>query len=416
VDVDRWVVPPAVAAAVFALAAVSPPVSTADLQRGLRVEAVTAADGVILVRASVERVSDGALTAPRSLTVEHGGATVTARPVEGTTAVTAVIPTRVRGGRAQLTVVADELRATLSLPVAPAPAAPAPTADGPIAVAVAEGHLLPEVAGTVLVRAPGATAARIEPQLEGVTVSPARAAVGPCDVASFEVTVAGMGAPVTVVVTLVGGAEARAHLRLPLQPGGVALARDGRSLTVRGAFAGQTVHLVGGGASGARWWSAVRLAADDVCPRAAVTLPEGITWVRASPDALFHDAEAPSLRWDKTPPACAADPRARRWYEARTPAPSGPDVGLALDGGARARRTLAVRVGRARSLAWLGLAVSVAAEVALMLGLGLRGVTENVDGMRTLRRADVGRIATAAVILALIGFALALASSRAVTG
>jgi len=361
-------------------------------------------------------VSDGALTAPRSLTVEHGGATVTARPVEGTTAVTAVIPTRVRGGRAQLTVVADELRATLSLPVAPAPAAPAPTADGPIAVAVAEGHLLPEVAGTVLVRAPGATAARIEPQLEGVTVSPARAAVGPCDVASFEVTVAGMGAPVTVVVTLVGGAEARAHLRLPLQPGGVALARDGRSLTVRGAFAGQTVHLVGGGASGARWWSAVRLAADDVCPRAAVTLPEGITWVRASPDALFHDAEAPSLRWDKTPPACAADPRARRWYEARTPAPSGPDVGLALDGGARARRTLAVRVGRARSLAWLGLAVSVAAEVALMLGLGLRGVTENVDGMRTLRRADVGRIATAAVILALIGFALALASSRAVTG
>ena len=60
--------------------------------------------------------------------------------------------------------------------------------------------------------------------------------------------------------------------------------------------------------------------------------------------------------------------------------------------------------------------MSVAAEVALMLGLGFRGVTENVDGMRTLRREDVGRIATAAVILTLIGFALALASSRAVTG
>ncbi len=415
-NVDRWVIPPAVAAAVFALAAISPPVTTSDLERGLRVEAVTAADGVVLLRVAVERVADGVLSAPRTLAVTHQGETVTARRVEGLAAVTAVVPARVREGRAQLDVTADGLHAHLSLPVGRSPA-PEPTpAEGPIAFAAAEGYLLPEVAGTVLVRAPGATAVRIEAQFEGVTVTPAQAAVGRCDVAAFEVTVAGMGAPVTLVASLVSGAERRAHVRLPLLPGGVSLARDGRSLTVRGAFAGQVVHLVGGGAAGARWWSATRVTADDVCPRAVVTLPEGLTWVRASTDALFGDDASASLRWDATPPACVADPNARRWYEVRTAAPPGPLVGVALDGAARARRVLAVRVGRARSLAWLGLAVSVAAEIALMLGLGLRDVRDNADGMRSLRREDVGRIATAVVILTLLGFALALASSRAVAG
>lgn len=415
VEVDRWVLPPAVAAAVFALAAVSPPVSTADLQRGLRVEAVTAADGVILVRGSIERVDDGALAAPRALAVTHDGATVIGRATAGVAGVSVAVPTAVRRGRARLTIEADGLRANVTVPVGPAALAPPAVAEGSLAARVAEGNLLPEVAGTVLVRAEGAAELRVEPQLEGVTVSPARAAPGPCGVASFRVTVVGMGAPVTLVARRADGSEQRAHVRLPLAPGGVSLARDGAALTVRGAFAGQAVHLLGGTAAGARWWASARLVADEVCPRADVPLPAGLAWVRASTDALFRDEAAPTLRWDATPPACARDEGARRWHEASAAAPPRPDVGVAFDGAARARAALSSRVRRARGLAWLGLAGAIAAEVALMLGLGLRQGMSDVEGARALRRSDLGRFATGVIALMLLGFALALASARGVS-
>lgn len=415
-EVDRWVVPPAIAAAAFSLAAVSPPVTTADLRRGLRVEAVTAADGVVLVRASLERTSDGELTAPRALTVEHGGASITARAAPGVPSVSLAVPTTVRAGaKARLVVLAEELRASVTLPVrAPDPAPPV-AAVGPIAAVVAEGNLLPDVEGTVLVRAPGAVEARVEAQLEGATVTPERAPVGPCGVATFRVKVEGMGAPVTLVARRADGLETRAHVRLPLRPGGVSLTREGGAVTVRGAFEGEAVYVAAGGPAGVRWWSAVRLARDEACPRAVVPLPAGVTWARASTDALFRGEDAPALRWDLAPSSpCASDAAARRWAEATVAVPPGPDVGLAFDGAGRARNALAGRVRRARTLAWVGLAGSIAAEVALMLGLGLREGMSDVEGARGLRRDDLGRFATGVIALMLLGFALALASSRGV--
>jgi len=414
-ELDRWVIPPAVAAAVFALAAVSPPVTVHDLRRGLRLEAATATDGVILLRAALEDRVDGTLSAPRALRVEHAGATFVARAADGVSSVSLAVPTDLRpGDRALLAVSADELRATLRLPISTAPAVAAPPRGSSLGAVVAEGNLLPDVPGTVLVRAPDAVEVAIEPLLDGARVSPPRAPVGPCGVGRFDVTIEGMGAPVTLVARRADGVTARAHVRLPLQPGGVSLRRDGLSVTVRGAFAGQLVYLLAGSPRGARWWSAARLAADPVAPRAALAVPRDAVWVRASTDPLFRDDAAPALRWDLTPsPNCARDDAARPWAEVTAPAPPSPPVGLAFDGAARARAALVARSSRARSFAWLGLAGSLVAEVTLILGLGLRQGMSNSMVVRSLRRDDLGRLAAGVVALLLLGFALALAASRA---
>jgi len=419
-EIDRWVVPPAVAAALFSLAAIAPPVQTSDLSRALRVEAVGAADGVLLLRVAIEHTAGGTLVAPRELTLDHAGIVHTVHGSPELDHVDVVLPTRERpGGRARVVLSAEGLRATVLVPVRRPVTAPPfqEHTHGPLAVTVAEGQLLPEVEGSVLVRAPDASEVRVEASLEGSMVSPQQAPVGPCGIATVRMRVEGMGAPVTLVARRADGVETRVHLRLPLRPGGVSLTRTGSELTVCGAFAGQTVFLAGGGARGVRWWTTLRLRAHDVCPRAVVALPAEVTWVRASTDAGFRDPDAPTLRWDVLPPApCTDDPAARRWQEATAAVPPGPEVSVVWEGAAQARELLRRRTHRARSLAWLGLAAAIVAEAVPVLGLGLRRQT--VDGtlprtLQSLQRDDLGRLVTGVVVLVLLGFALALASMGA---
>jgi hypothetical protein len=420
VEIDRWVVPPAVAAALFALAAISPPVSRAGTFEGLRVELAgpVRADGVALLRATIERADVEVFRAPLRARVESLDASGEARSV-GEMVVMADTPWRVgrvtppRGvGRFVVRVRAGELSANVSLPIAPTEAERTGLTRVEEADAVATaGVLLPEQAGEVLVRVPGAAEVRIEPEFEGVTVEPARAPVGACDVASFRVTVSGLGAPVALVAQMRDGTTKRWNRRLPVSPGGLSLARVGDELIVRGTLARRTVWLVGGDGASLTWWTAATLVAagDDAEARVGVPRDVPLRWARASLDPRFGEERDPFARWGAAREACANEAVSQRWFEARARPPVTPDVSVVFDGAQRARDALRSRVSRARAFALLCLAGAVGIEIALVLGLGLRRDDDTPEALRRAHRERIGPLLAGVVVLLLVGFALGLA-------
>ncbi len=421
VEIDRWVVPPAVAAALFALAAISPPVSRAGTFEGLRVELAgpVRADGFALVRVAIEKSDDGVLRAPARARVEALDASGSARAVNDTEPM-ANTPWRVGRvrppsgvGRFTVRVRAGDLSASASLPVAPSePERAGPLRVEEVDVVATAGALLPEQRGEVLVRAPGAAELRIESEFEGVSIEPAVAAVGPCDVASFAVTVSGLGAPVGIVARMRDGASKRWNRRLPVSPGGLSLARVGDELVVRGTLSGRPVWVVGGvGAAITRWTAASLIAAgDDAEARVSLARDEPLRWARASLDPHFGDERDPFARWGSASEACATDAASRRWFDAHVRPPPVPDVALIWDGAARARSALASRVSRARLFALTCLAGAVGIEVALVLGLGLRREDEVPEEVRRARRERIGPLLAGVAVLLLVGFALGIAS------
>ncbi len=421
VEIDRWVVPPAVAAALFALAAISPPVSRAGTFEGLRVELAgpVRADGFALLRVAVEKSDDGALRAPARARIEALDASGAALSVSDAEAM-ANTPWRVGrvrppagAGRFTARVRAGAMTASVSLPVSPSePERAGPLRVEEVDVVATAGALLPEQRGEVLVRAPGAADLRVESELEGVTVEPEVAAVGPCDVASFAVTVSGLGAPVAIVGRMRDGSSKRWNRRLPVSPGGLSLSRAGDELVVRGTLSGRPVWVVGGvGAALTRWTAAALLpSGDDAEARVALPRDEPLRWVRASLDPHFGDERDPFARWGSERDACATDATSRRWFEARVRPPPVPDVALIYDGAARARSALSSRVSKARAFALACLAGAVGLEVALVLGLGLRRDDEVPEAVRRARRERIGPLLAGVAVLLLVGFALGIAS------
>ncbi len=421
VEIDRWVLPPAVAAALFALAAISPPVSREGTFEGLRVELAgpVSSDGFALARVAIERADDGSLRASSSARVDAldaAGAAV-ASDEAASMANTPWRVARVRppagASRFELRVSAARLAARVSLPVAPAESERATgLATSEVDVVASAGALLPEQRGEVLVRAPGAVDVRIESEFEGVTIEPATAVVGACDVASFMVTVSGLGAPVALVARMRDGATRRWNRRLPVSPGGLSLAHVGEDVVARGTLAGRPVWLVGGTGRALTWWSAATLTPDGDDASTRLTPPRDgtVRWARASLDPRFGDERGPFARWDAKTERCATDDASKRWFEAHSRPPRVPDVTLVFDGAARARNTLASRAARARAFALTCLAVAVGLEAALVLGLGLRRDDDIPAEVRRARRERLGPLAAGVAALLLVGFALGLAA------
>ena len=421
VEIDRWVVPPAVAAAFFAVVAVAPPVSREGAVDGLRVELAgpVRADGLALVRVAVETVADASLRAPRALIVEatDGAGNVTATAAGEPLASTPWRVARVRppagASRFVLRVRADGRVAGVSLPVNPAtPASEVVARVEEVDLAATAGVLLPEQRGEVLVRVPGAEAVRLEPEFDGVAVEPAEAATGACDVAAFQVTVSGMGAPVIVAARMRDGTAKRWSRRLPLHAGGLALVREGDEIVVRGTLAGRVAYLLGGDGDALTWWSAVTLApsGDDALGRAPLPREAPIGWVRASLDARMGDEFAPFTRWGARAEACATDAPSRRWFGARGSAPAAPDVRVVFDGAARAKAAMRARVSKARAFALACLAAAIALESVVVLGLGMRTPDGEVSEVMRTRRERLGPLLSGVALLLLVGFALGLAS------
>ncbi len=422
VEFDRWVIPPAVTAALFALVAISPPIGDATTHQGLRVEVAlpTEAERPVLVRASIEDNAVAQLSAPRDAWMtlrDPSGAELDRARLEtapGLNHATGRLNARGRGPYT-LDVHHEAMRASVrfGLPAAQTHAPTAPPPVGSLEVLAASGRLIPESAGTVLVRAPGARRVTLTSEIEGVTIEPPSADVGACDIASFRVTVAGLGAPVIVVAQRPDGVEVRTQTRLPLTPGGVSVHPEGDSVLVRGANAGSTVFLVGGDAQGARWWASRNLVRDGDSAAARFELTPDVRWVSATLAPSLVDPESAAV-WTSPPPealeTCATNDTARAWFAARTPRPAMPALRLAWDGAARATRAHRLRVMRVRRLALGCLAASILIEIALVLGFGMRDTEPTLHEITRRRRERVAVLFAGVAVLLVLGFALGLSA------
>lgn len=421
-EFDRWVIPPAATAALFALVAISPPIGDAATHQGLRVEVALPpeSDRPVLVRASIEDNAAAQLTSTRDgwMTLRDPSGTELDRArlesAPGLNHATGRVNARGRGPYT-LDVQSGAMRASVrfSLPAARPHTLPTQPPAGALEVLATSGRLIPEVAGTVLVRAPGARRVTLTSEIEGVTIEPPSADVGPCDIASFRVTVAGLGAPVIVVAERADGLEVRTQTRLPLTPGGVSVHPEGASVIVRGANAGSTVFLVGGDASGARWWASRNLLAEGDVATARFDPPRDVHWVNATLAPSLIDAECAAV-WTSPPPealeACATTDTARAWFAAHTPRPPMPAVRLAWDGAARATRAHTHRVARVRRLALACLAASILIEIALVLGFGMRDTEPSLREVTRRRRERIAVLFAGVAVLLVLGFALGLSA------
>ena len=396
---DRWVVPPALSAAVFAVLAVSPPLGVRPASsRRLEALGEPRAGRPWLLRAR-------ALTeAGRPLRLDSPDATVVraaALAGQGEWFVVGV-PARATALRLR---VSDEAGARVLL-VTPAPRPRAESAAPPDErVMVVEGTLVPELPGEVIVR-PGGASVELRPVTEQVAIDPARMEVDACGLASFEVRVSGLGAPVSMLTTTAAGVR-RDELRLPLVAGGVAVSDEGEAVVVRATSPGGTAHVVVGDAVGPAWWTAAPLSADGEVGRARVALPPGSRWVLASAGSDLRDATSPLVRPTGAP--CTVTPLGRRLARGRLAPPALPPLRVLWDGPSDDARLTRHRVRRARLACAAGLATSVALEVVLLLGAGLERGPSALRSLRGDRRQRVGVLAAGISTLLLMGAALALA-------
>ncbi len=288
--------------------------------------------------------------------------------------------------------------------VRPRPAAT--TTTTPDRLHVLEGILLPELTGDVVVE-PGAASARIVPVTEEVSVEPAVGVVDACGLVRFGVRVVGLGAPVSLVIARPGRDE-RHELRLPLVPGGIAVRDEGGAVVLRATSAGATGHVVAGDASGPTWWSAAPLADEAGEGRATVTLPPGAAWVIASRDHDLSDPVSPLVRPSRAP--CLATPLGQRLARGRALPPPLPPLRVLWDGPAEAHHLTQRRMRGSRALCAAGLAVSVALEVALLVGAGLARGPASLLPVEVARRERLGVLAAGVSLLLLAGAAMGLSA------
>ncbi len=271
---------------------------------------------------------------------------------------------------------------------------------------VLEGTLLPELAGDVVVD-PGAVSARLVPVTEEVSVDPVLGLADACGLVRFSVRVMGLGAPVSLVIPRPGGDE-RHELRLPLVPGGIAVRDDGGAVVLRATSAGATGHVIAGDASGATWWSAATLADEAGEGRATVALPPGVAWVIAARDHDLSEPVSPLVRPSRAP--CLATPLGQRLARGRLSPPPLPPLRVLWDGPAEARDLTQRRMNRSRVLCAAGLVVSVALEVALLVGAGLARGPSSLLPLEVARRERLGVLAAGVSLLLLAGAAMGLSA------
>lgn len=417
---DRWVVPPAIAAAVSALLAVAPPVPSRDAHRGWRVEAIHVRAGAtryaLLLRATIDDRVAESFTAPARAELTLRGAD---GAILGTRSLTRLASTPWLYGThlgaapaRRVELVGGDLRAAFALPAPVAVERPARPAGADLAVTAMEGTLLPGIEGTAVLSSRDEVAEwRIEPTLDTVHVG---AEIKTRSMVMVRVRVDGMGAPISVVRRAFDGIERRDVVRLPVSSVGVAVDAPLPSLAapervrLLGAFAGATAHVVWGDDEGPCGWTATALSPADNGGVAELDLPYGrgcdATWIEATGDATFSERAGRRL-------AQARDHlRAPGHSDLFAAWPSPPAPQRVHDGALRAEQGFNARVRRARRVALGALALAVALEAALVLGVGVRRSPDAIAEIDRPLRARAGLLGAGIALLLVVGLAMGLAA------
>lgn len=418
--IDRWVLPPAIVAALAAVLAVAPPVPSRGAHQGWRVEAIHARGGsgrtALLLRATLDDRVAESFHAPEQATLTLYGArgedlgTRTLRRDPATpwlyTARVDATPARrvwLRGGGHA---------ARFELPAATPTAQPSRPPSRDLAVTALEGTLLPGIEGTVALSSRDEVAEwRIEPSLDTVRVG---SLVKTRAMALVRVRVDGMGAPVTVVRRAFEGIERRDAVRLSVSSVGVAveaplpgLAAPDR-VQLRGAFAGVTAHVLWGDDEGPCGWTAAALPEGEGGGVASMALPSerscDPTWIEATTDATLAERTGRRLAQARDPLRAPGHPD----LFAAWPSPAAPQ--RVHDGALAAERRFELRVRRARRVALSVLALAVLLEAALVLGVGVRRAPDALVEIDRPLRARAGTLAAGVALLLVIGLVMGLAA------
>ena len=398
---DRWVLPPAVSAAVFAVLAISPPIgSSASSVHRLEALGEPMAGRPWLLRALIRAESVTAptlrLTSPES-SVEALGAL----PAQGAW-YRLWVPARAR----EMNLRVLDAVGVHRLRVAVHPGQPMVAVPGPDErVLVSEGTLIPELVGEVIVR-PAGSPVDLLPVTDQVAIDPSRRVVDACGLAAFSVRVAGLGAPVSLVASTPAG-DRREELRLPLVSGGIAVRDDGESVLLRATSPGATAFLLTGDGAGPSWWSAIELGADGDEGSARVVLPPGTLWITAAPNSDLRGPVSPLIR--PSSPPCLTTPLGQRLARGRLAPPPLPVRRILWDGPSVGHDLTQQRIRRARTLCGAGLAMSVALEALLLLGAGLAHGPTALRSLVGDRRDRLGVLVAGISTLLLMGAAMALA-------
>lgn len=399
---DRWVLPPAVSAAVFAVLAVSPPIGSISASV-YRLEALGDPTGgrPWLVRAVIAAESP----APSQLRLTSSGAEVQALAVLRDKGFWFRVMVAGHAGEVRLRLIdaSGDHRPRAVRVQPPRASVVLPVVDG--RALVVDGILVPEVEGEVIVRSDGGSV-ELLPVTDQVAIEPTRRSVDACGLATFRVRVSGLGAPVSLVSSTPSG-ERRDGLRLPLIPGGIAVRDDGDSVLLRATGPGVIAHVVAGDDTGATWWSPAPLASAGDEGSARVTLPPGALWVAVSHRGDLAELVSPLIR--PSPPPCLATPLGQRLARGRLAPPPLPQVRVLWDGPSEATDLTRRRIRRARVACAIGLATSVALEALLLLGAGLARGPSSLRSLAADPRSRLGILAAGISTLLLLGAALALA-------
>lgn len=401
-DAPRAVIVPAVFAAVFAVASASPASLDPRPTEGLLVEQVMGVGDAVLARVTLDDPARESQRAPPALAFTLSDATgaVVARTQTARSArwATLALPLSGRGPHT-LRVEGHGARAVAAL----RPPGALAFARDEGAMRAAEGALLPGREGEVLVRADGADAVSLESVMETVTVTPERAPVDRCGVASARVQVDGLGAPVTVVVAR-GALTQRIETRLPVVAGGVALSRAGEVVTLYGSDVGDAWALAGDAGRATRW-SHVALRGEAGDTRGTFVAPAGARWVAAARGRGLDDLVALDVEVSE---GCDS-PAMRRWRAAGAGRPS-LSVARVYDGGALAVASRRARAVKVRRWALAGVALAVLALVAMVAAAGARRSAEDLRAVESRPGVRAWIVVASAALLSAVGVALALAA------
>ncbi|MEZ4408930.1 MAG: hypothetical protein R3A52_21035 [Polyangiales bacterium] len=402
-DASRAVVVPAVFAAVFAVAAASPASLDPRPTEGLLVEQVMGVGDAALARVTLDDPARESQRAPPALafTLSDASGAVVARTQSARSDARWATVAFPLSGRGPHTLRVEGQGARAVVPLRPPGALAFARDEG--AMRAAEGALLPGREGEVLVRADGADAVSLESVMETVTVTPERAPVDRCGVASARVQVDGLGAPVTVVVAR-GALAQRTETRLPVVAGGVALSRAGEMVTLYGSDVGDAWALAGEAGRATRW-SHVALRGEAGDTRGTFAAPAGARWVAAARGRGLDDLVALDVEVRE---GCDS-PAMRRWRAAGAGRPA-LSVARVYDGGAVAVASRRARAVKVRRWALAGVALAVLALVAMVAAAGARRSAEDLRAVESRPGVRAWIVAASAALLSAVGVALALAA------
>ena len=416
---DRWVIPPAVVAAVAAVFAVAPPVGDARARTGWRVEGFAVRRGAaetLLLRATLDdRAAERYWLPPTvrwTLLDERGAARFSEETRADPGAVWGYLSRIDARGVARVRVDAAGIRAEVAVPRAGVIPAETPARGADLLATVLEGTLLPGVKGTAALSSRGEVAEwRVEPAMDNTHTG---SEVKTRNLALVRMQVDGLGAPINVVRRGFDNSMRRDVVRLPVSSVGVAVLAPlpsfapPESVTLRAAVGASRVHAVWGDDDGPCGWTSLRTAGEREGAAATLTFPEpercAPTWIEATTDGTFHERAGRRL--------AGARERLRAYGHsdifATWPSPPAPPV--LFDGALHAERAHLVRVRGARRLALGTLFAAVLLEVAMVLGAGVRRGPAALAGVENAPRTRAGMVAAAAALILAGGLVMGLSA------